>query len=169
MKLHLYEGGIRVPGIIRWPGRARPGQVSDEPVNGTDVLPTLCAIAGITVPADRTIDGASILPIFQGKPIERKVPLYWQYDRAIGQPKVAMREGDWKILANAALSQFELYDLRADPGETANLATQQPQRLRAMAARLSRLYSEIKAEGPSWPEFQRRGPRKTSNPKQTSQ
>jgi len=162
MKLHLYEGGIRVPGIIRWPGRTRPGQVSDEPINGTDVLPTLCAIAGIPVPADRTLDGASILPIFQGKPIDRKVPLYWQYDRAIGQPKVAMRERDWKILANAALSQFELYDLRADPGETTNLATRHPQRLKAMAARLRRLHSEIKAEGPSWPEFQRRARKRIS-------
>jgi len=162
MKLHLYEGGIRVPGIIRWPGQTRAGAVSDVPVNGTDLLPTLCAIAGIPVPHDRTIDGASLLPIFQGKPIERKVPLYWQYDKAISQQKVAMRAGDWKILASASLSQFELYNLRADPGETTNQAAHEPERLRSMAARLQRLYSEIKDEGPIWPVSQRHDPQHTS-------
>lgn len=168
MKLHLYEGGIRVPGIIRWPGRTRAGEVSDEPVNGTDVLPTLCEIAVINTPADRTIDGASILPIFKGEPVERKVPLYWQYDKAISTPKVAMRKGDWKILASSNLDRFELYDLRADPGETTNLADEQPLQLQAMAARLNRLHSEVGAEGLKWPKFQRRYPQKTSKQGSTS-
>jgi len=161
MKLHMYEGGIRVPGIIRWPGRTRAGQVCPQPVNGTDLLPTLCAISGSPLPSDRPIDGASILPIFEGRPIERKVPLYWQYDRAISEPKTAMRQGDWKILANAPPSQFELYNLSRDPGETTNLAAKQPQRLQAMAATLSRLYGEIKAEGPTWPVVEKPGQAKT--------
>lgn len=151
MKLHIYEGGIRVAGLIRWPGQTSPGQICNEPVCGTDVLPTFCAITGVQPPTDRPIDGANILPIFTGKPIERRVPLYWQYDRAIGEPKIAMRVGDWKILANAAVSQFELYNLRSDPGETCNLAAHEPERLKVMAKELSRLYSEIKAEGPTWP------------------
>ena len=158
-KLHLTEGGIRVPGIIRWPGRTRPGQVCLEPINGTDVLPTLCAIAGVEVPADRSIDGASILPIFDGKPIQRRVPLYWQYERALGQAKVTMRQGDWKILANNALSVLQIYNLRDDPGETRNLAAQHPERLKTMGAELSRLYSEIKTEGPTWPAWERPGPK----------
>jgi len=169
MKLHLYEGGIRVPGIIRWPGRARAGEVTDEPIHGTDILPTLCAIAGVDVPTDRAIDGTSMLPIFKGKPIKRKVPLYWQYDKAISDPKVAMREGNWKILATADLETFELYDLRADPGETTNLTGQYPQRFKAMADRLVRLHGEIRTEGPRWPEFQRRYPHKTGTSSAKSQ
>ena len=75
----LYEGGHRVPGIIRWPGHVKPGTVCDEPINGTDLLPTACELAGVPVPDDRPIDGVSILPVFDGKPLERQVPLYWQY------------------------------------------------------------------------------------------
>jgi arylsulfatase A len=160
MKLHMYEGGIRVPGIIRWPGKTRPGQVCHEPINNTDVLPTLCEIGGARVPTDRPIDGASITPIFAGGHIERKVPLYWQYDGAIGAPKVAMRQGDWKILAHADLETFELYNLKTDLKETTNLFDSEPERGRAMAETLKRLYAEIKAEGPTWPAWDPKRPRR---------
>ena len=151
MKLHLYEGGIRVAGIIRWPGHTRRGQVCREPINGTDVLPTLCELARVAPPADRAIDGASIVPIFEGRSIERTVPLYWQYDRAIGRPKVAMRQGNWKILAHKGLAEFELYNLEDDIGEKRDLAAKEPQRFKAMADRLGYLYRAVRAEGPTWP------------------
>lgn len=151
MKLHMYEGGIRVPGIIRWPGHTRPGQVCTEPINGTDVLPTLCELGGASVPTDRAIDGASILPVFEGKPVERTIPLYWQYDRAIGRPKVVMRQGDWKILAYKDLAEFELYNVREDIAEKRNLAAREPARLKTMSDRLAVLYAEVRAEGPKWP------------------
>lgn len=174
----MYEGGIRVPGILRWPGHTRPGTVSAEPVCGVDLLPTLCEIAGVAVPADRAIDGASLLPIFDGKPIERKTPLYWQYARAHSKPKVAMRVGDWKILAHldgkvpvlrpgvrqtaedvkwfktAELTTFELYNLRRDIGETTDLAEREPERLAEMSDRLRKLYDEIRAESPVWPPWE---------------
>ncbi|MBN1341336.1 MAG: sulfatase-like hydrolase/transferase [Phycisphaerae bacterium] len=155
MKLHMYEGGIRVPGIIRFPGHTKPGQVSHEPVCGTDILPTLCQLGGAKPPTDRPIDGASITPIFTGKPIERKVPLYWQYDRAISKPKTAMRQGDWKLLADADLRTFELYNLRKDLRETTNLIDRHPDRAKAMTDTLKRLHGEIKAEGPTWPAWDR--------------
>ena len=98
-KGHVYEGGIRVPGILRWPGHASPGQVSDAPISGVDLLPTLCAVTGIPVPRDRAIDGASFLPAVEGDSITRAKPLYWQYNRAGSQVKVALRDGNWKILA----------------------------------------------------------------------
>jgi len=158
MKLHLYEGGIRVPGIIRWPGRTKPGQVCGEPVNNTDLLPTLCALAGARVPADRPIDGASILALFDGKPVERQAPLYWQYDSAIGKPKAAVRQGDWKLLAHAGLQAFELYNLKDDLGERTDLAEKEPDRVNAMAAPLARLHREIQAEGPKWPTPRTRDP-----------
>ena len=153
MKLHMYEGGIRVPGIIRWTGHIQPGSVSHEPINGTDVLPTLCALAGVKEPGDRPIDGVSIVPLFTGGKVERKAPLYWQYDIALSSPfTVAMRRGDWKILADTDLTKFELYNLRNDIGENHNLAESEPEHLEAMKKTLMKLHAEIDAEAPVWPE-----------------
>ena len=155
MKLHMYEGGIRVPGIIRWPGRAKPGSVSSEPVNGTDVLPTLCDIAGAEVPQDRPLDGVSILPMLQGRKLKRSVPLYWRYDRAISKPfTVAMRQRDWKIIADTKLTKFELYNLKADLAEQTDLSQQEPRRLARMKETLKTLHAQIDAEGPQWPRQQ---------------
>ena len=151
MKLHMYEGGIRVPGIIRWPGNTKPGSVSHEPVNGTDILPSLCEMAGVEVPKDRPIDGTSFLPILQGIKLKRKIPLYWRYDRALSKPfTVAMRQGDWKILADNYMTKFELYNLRKDIAEQHNLATKHHHRLENMKKKLAKLNAEIDAEGPVW-------------------
>lgn len=156
MKLHMYEGGIRVPGIVRWPGRTRPGMTCREPITGTDVLPTLCEIASVGVPADRPIDGASILPIFRGKAIKRDVPLYWRYDKALSRPfTVAMRQGDWKILADTAMTRFELYNIKDDIAEELNLARAEPERLARMKKTLAGLHAKIDAEGPKWPKAER--------------
>ncbi|MCA9247612.1 MAG: sulfatase [Planctomycetales bacterium] len=172
----MYEGGIRVPGIVRWPRHTQPGSVSNEPVSGVDLLPTLCAVAGAPVPADRAIDGASFLPIFESQPIVRTKPLYWQFNRATSKPKVAMRMGDWKILAHldtpelrpgvdqtaaemkrfktADLTTFELYNLRNDISETTDVAAEQPERLATMAATLRESYYEMRDESPVWPAWE---------------
>jgi arylsulfatase A len=169
----LYEGGIRVPGMIRWPGQIEAGSESDEPVSGVDLLPTLCALTRMELPNDRKIDGSDICPLFEGESIKRATPLYWQFHHAANGPQVAMREGDWKILAytygenpgpgssitaeamehinSANLKSFELYNLKADIGETTNLAEREPARLEAMKARLTKLYREIQQENPTWP------------------
>jgi arylsulfatase A len=144
MKLHIHEGGYRVPGIISWPGKVQPGRVCAEPVCGVDVLPTLCALAGVKAPEDRPIDGASMLPIFEGKPIVRRTPLYWQYDRAISTPwQLSLREGSWKLLADGKLQKFELYNLADDTGESRDQAESQPGRVKAMAAAMRRLHGQI--------------------------
>jgi arylsulfatase A len=174
MKLHLYEGGIRVPGLLRWPGRAPAGRTVVEPISGVDLLPTLCAAAGIPAPAGGALDGADILPALEGRPLRRRRPLYWHYYNALGRPTAALRAGRWKILGipdrpaagpagsafdpvrdmdcikQARLVEFELYDLREDPAETANLAGSQPHRLRDLRDRLVNLYREVQAEGPVW-------------------
>jgi arylsulfatase A len=175
-KGHLYEGGIRVPGMIRWPGHTTPRSVCREPVSGVDVLPTICQIIDVPIPADRAIDGTSFLPIFGGEPVERKTPLYWQYNYARTKPKVVMRVGDWKILAHLSGPQlkpgaditaetqrsikqseiigYELYHLRRDIGETTDLAKKEPERLASMAAQLRKMYREVRDQTPIWPEWE---------------
>lgn len=155
MKLHLYEGGIRVPGVIRYPAMGKAGDVCHEPVNNTDLLPTLCALAHVEVPRDRAIDGASIVPIFDRKPVERERPLFWLYEKALGEPKVAMREGDWKMLAQLTKEgrphAFELYNVREDISEKHDLAESEPERVRRMGAILARYCGEVRKEAPAWP------------------
>lgn len=146
MKLHLYEGGIRVPGIVHWPGRTEAGATCNEPVCGTDILPTFCELAGAKLPDDRDLDGTSFTPILRGGKVERERPLYWRYDRAIGQPKVALRDGDWKILADNTLETFELYNLKDDIGETNDRAQREPIRLKSMIERLRALHHEIESD-----------------------
>ncbi len=171
-KAHLYEGGIRVPGIVRWPGRIKPGGVSDEPVSGVDLLPTACELAGIEPPKGREMDGASFTPVFDGRPIARTTPLYWQFNWAQSLPRIALRMGDWKLLAsldkpptvtnditienNAALKEaqpvaFELYNLRTDVGETTDLADREPDRLAGMRLAMLSLYIQVQDWGPMWP------------------
>ena len=148
-KLHMYEGGIRVPGIVRYPGHTTAGQTSDEPINNTDFLPTFCALAGGKLP-ERKLDGVNFLPALEGKPLTRPVPLYWQYNAALGGPKVALREGDWKILADGALKKFELYNLKTDIAESNDLAEKEPAKLKSLQEKLLALHAEVKAEGPVW-------------------
>lgn len=153
MKLSLYEGGHRVPAFIRWPRRLRPGQVSDEPVFGTDLLPTLCEIAGIDVPRDRALDGASWVPLFERHPISRRVPMYWEYVKtqkntiANRQDKwqYALRQGEWKLLADASLGAFELYNLLSDRAETTDLAGRHAERVAALAQELRRRRADVHA------------------------
>lgn len=171
----IYEGGIRVPGMVRWPGKARPGSVSDEPVCGVDFLPTACALAGIEPPRDRTLDGASFLPVLVGKAVERGTPLYWHFNGATSDVKVALRSGDWKILATldktpsprsnditeegersfkeAGLAAFSLYNLRQDIGETTDLAEKEPAKLAELRALMEAKYREVRAESPAWPAW----------------
>ncbi len=175
-KGHLYEGGIRVPGIIRWPGRTTPGSVSDAPVSGVDLLPTLCEAAGIDEPRDRALDGASIVPLFDGGTLNRGQPLYWQFNYASSEPKVAIRDGDWKLLAgldlpefppgadvteeqmralkSAELSGFELYNLADDIGETKELSAEQPEKLDELTAVMRALYRDVREESPVWPAWE---------------
>jgi arylsulfatase A len=147
MKLHMTEAGYRVPGIIRWPGHTRAGSISTEPVCNVDLLPTLCGIARVRLPK-RKLDGADLTPLFEGKPVKRPHPLYWQYDFAISRPwVVSLRDGPWKLLADAELDRFELYHLVEDVGESKNLAEKHPERVKQMAAVMKRLHEDIAAEG----------------------
>ena len=144
-----HEGGIRVPGIIRWPAKVQPGTVSDEPIIGTDIFTTVLAMNGISVPSDRTIDGESILPVFEGEKIERKLPLFWRTHVSQADNRVAMRIGEWKIVANDTLEEFELFHIQEDWQEKNDLSEAKPEKLKEMVTALRQLWSEISEEGPN--------------------
>ncbi len=146
MKLHVTEAGYRVPGILRWPARTKltAGSIVAEPVAAFDLLPTVCAAAGVALPADRALDGANFLSALNGAPVERKSPLYWQYDRAISRPwTLALRDGEWKLLSDAAMTRFELYRIGRDTGEEQNLALQHPEQVRRLTEKLRQIHREI--------------------------
>ena len=127
LKGQLYEGGIRVPLLVRWPGHVEAGRVSDAVCAGWDLLPTLAEAAGARVP--QGLDGVSLVPAWtRGAPVERDF-LYWEYADAGGWQ--AVRFGDWKALRRNITKNIpgaiELYDLAQDPDETRDLAAKRPE------------------------------------------
>jgi arylsulfatase A len=150
-KRDMHEGGIRVPGLARWPGRIKPGTTSEVPVIGSDMFPTMLAVAGVKPPADRTLDGVNVLAALEdtATKLDRPQPLFWRLLMA-PNAKVAMRVDDWKILANAELTEFELYNLATDVKETTDIKDKEPQRFAAMRDQLVKHNAAIDAEGPDW-------------------
>jgi arylsulfatase A-like enzyme len=121
-KRDLTEGGIRVPTIARWPGRAPAGTTSDHAGYFGDLLATAAEFAGAPPPEDH--DGISFLPAILGKEQKAHAALYWEfYERGSAQ---AVRMGDWKGIAKPFWGEVELYDLKGDLGETRNVAAQHP-------------------------------------------
>jgi arylsulfatase A-like enzyme len=148
----MYEGGIRVAGLARWPGQIKPGSTSAVPVIGSDLMPTALAAAGVATPAKRVLDGVNILPVLTGKAqaLERTQPLYWRLNLAPNNLHIALREGDWKILAAQDGSKYELYNLKTDPKESQDLKNVETERFERMKATLLAQTKAIEAEGPDW-------------------
>jgi len=152
-KRDLYEGGIRVPFIARWPGKIRPGATCDYPCAMWDVMPTCAELAGLEPPAG--IDGISYLPALLGQMDRQKKHkfLYWAFYERGG--KEAIRMGHWKGVRNNVMrapdSTLELYDLRTDVGETRNIAAKHPEVVR----QLDELMKSAYTESPLW-SFKRR-------------
>lgn len=166
-KRDLHEGGIRVPGLARWPGKIKPGTTSDVPVIGSDMFPTMLGIAGVEAPKDRTLDGVNALGALDGSiaRLERPQPLFWRLHMA-SNAKIALRVDDWKILANAGLTEFELYDLKNDPKEAFDLKDKESPRFENMKARLIEHNAKVETEGPDW--WQRLSPNGGSDPKKSA-
>ena len=156
------EGGIRVPGVVRWPGKIKPGTVSEVPVIGSDLFTTILAATGTEIPTDRVIDGVNIIPAFSGEPVERKIPLFWRTHVSPASNRVAMRIGDWKIVGNDVMTEFELYQINEDPRETTDLAAQNPEKFTEMKTKIIEVWKEIEADGPSdwWENGQGGRPKK---------
>lgn len=142
IKRDLYEGGIRVPMIVRWPGRISAGRVSDHPWAHWDILPTAAQIAGAKIPGG--LDGVSRLPTLLGQRQPVAPPLYWEfYERGFDQ---ALRTGDWKAVRRGVDGQVELYNLKSDPGETTDLAGRSPE----MLLRVTELLQKSRTESELW-------------------
>lgn len=156
-----YEGGIRVPGIVRWPGHIKPGTVSDVPVIGSDIFATVLDVCGIPLPTDRVIDGVSMLPAFAGQPVERTIPLFWRTHVSGPDDRVAMRIGDWKLVGDETLTKFQLFNIQKDWKEEDNLAAAMPEKTTEMKRILLDLWADIEAEGPrEWWENDKQHPKK---------
>lgn len=140
-KATLYEGGIRMPFIVRWPGTIAPGQLNASSVLcSVDLLPSLCAISGTALPQDYPLDGEDMSKVLLGTgQTERAKPLFWEFgknkDNRVS-PHIAVRDGDWKLLVNADGSSVELYNMKTDFLEKINVAasnTEVVNRLKPMA------------------------------------
>ena len=145
-KLALWEGGIRMPFIVRWPGHVPAGRVDERSVLGAvDLFPTLCALAGAKLPEGFRFDGFDVTPVLAGKEWTRERPLFWEYGRNNNSfkfgpdksPNLAIRQGDWKLLRNTDGSEVHLFDLAKDPGEKTNLAAQNPKIVKDLAEKLT--------------------------------
>ena len=136
-KGHVYEGGIRVPLIIRGPG-IRKEAVDDTPLSSIDHFPTIAELAGLDTSAIKGIDGVSYASLLSARPTIPQRPLYWHYphySNQLGRPASAVRLGDYKLILFHEDRHLELYNLKADIGEEHDLAPTQP----AKTAELSRL------------------------------
>jgi len=133
----VYEGGLRIPLIVRWPGHVPAGKKVDAPVINTDWLPTLMDLAGLPVPLG--LDGVSLSPLLNGRGPAPERSLFWHFPHYTNQgsrPSGAVRQGNWMLVEYYDEDKAELYDLRSDPGESRDLAAQQPQQVAHMHAAL---------------------------------
>ncbi len=171
-KSDIWEGGIRVPGIMRWPARIQAGATSSEPVGVVDMLPTLAALAEVASPADRAIDGTDLTPLFRGESITRERPLFWFFYR--NSPQMALRSGDWVLngfiddpvekrihwlssedmpfIKASTPTRFELFNVRTDIGQQNNLAASESARLAELKTQMVALHREVVEEGDDWTE-----------------
>ena len=157
----LYEGGIREPMIVRWPGTIKPGTYCDVPVISIDFYPTFLEIAGITKPENLLLDGENILPLFTGGGEFSERAIFWHFPAYLQAsnnllpdliwrttPVSVIREGDWKLLEFFEDGHLELYNLKNDISESDNLAEQMPEQAKSLHNKLLNWRAKINAPVP---------------------
>ena len=171
-KSNLWEGGHRVPGIFRWPGKIKGGTTCDVPISGVDFLPTICKFTDSEIPKDRKIDGTSLAELLTGKTetLTRETPLYWFFYRL--NPALAIREGKWSLIAdtndserpkthglieedlpfikNSKPTRFYLYNLETDLAQKTDVSQKYPEVMERLKAKAIKLHAEVVEEGPVW-------------------
>jgi arylsulfatase A-like enzyme len=134
----MYEGGIREPLLVRWPGVVAAGRVIDTPVSSPDFFPTLLEVAGSKPVSGQILDGVSLVPLFRGGTLPERA-LFWHYPHygnQGGAPGAAIRRGNWKLIEWMEDQRVELFDLSRDPGEQTDLAHRDPKRAAALRTEL---------------------------------
>jgi arylsulfatase A len=170
MKLWTTDAGFRVTGIMQWPDKIEPGQTSDQVVSALDFLPTFCTLAEIDLPPNHELDGTNFLPVLTGKKITRVKPLLWAYYNALNEHRVAMRDGEWKVLAKLDLEKkyqnlnnqniaeirsakfidFEVYKITEDIHEDNNILTESPNKIKKLRKKLEEYYLELLKDSYTW-------------------
>jgi len=142
-KRSIYEGGVRVPFLVRWPGKIPAGKINHSSVvGGVDFIPTLCKLTGVDASAATDPDGEDMSDVLLGADRARTRSLFWEWRyRVFGRPvdmppRLAIRDGDWKLLMNPDRSRVELYNIPADPMELDNQAAAKPDLTEKLAAKL---------------------------------
>lgn len=148
----LYEGGIREPMIVRWPGKTAPGSECAAPVISTDFYPTMLAMAGLPLRPRQHVDGRSLVPLLKQEGKLHREAIYWHYPHygnQGGSPGGAVRSGDWKLIEFFGPKRVELYNLAEDLGEDHNLAEEEPERAARMLEMLRAWQREVGARMPT--------------------
>jgi arylsulfatase A-like enzyme len=162
----FYEGGIRVPLIMSWPGEIEPGSLCETPVTGVDYMPTFAELAGASLPTSQPVDGVSVVPLMKGDSIAER-SIFWHYPLYLSgkiqvkpvygtermywrtTPCSVVRTGDWKLIQYFESGTLELYNVREDIGEQNNLVAQFPERVDRMLKTLQSWQVETNADIPT--------------------
>jgi arylsulfatase A-like enzyme len=148
----LYEGGIREPAIIKWPGETTPGSVSDAVITSMDFYPTILEMTGQPLRPDLHIDGKSLVPLLKNKTDKIHNTAYFHYphhSNQKGSPSGAIREGDYKLIVSFNDNRVELYNIKKDIGEKENLAAKLPRKRDKLYAKLRKWWIEVDAQFPT--------------------
>ncbi len=145
----VYEGGIREPFLIKWPGVTKPGSVSDTPVVSMDFYPTILEIAGLPARPGQHLDGVSLASVLKGGGEPKRDALFWHYPHYSNQggfPGGAVRMGDWKLVERYEDGRVSLFNLKDDIGERNDLADKEATRVKRMREKLHAWYREVDAK-----------------------
>lgn len=151
-----HEGAVREPLVVKWPGHTQPGSKSDEMVIGTDLYPTMLQIAGLPQRPNEHLDGISIAPLLAGETTTLpRQSLYWHYPHYHRtRPYSAVRNGDWKLIEFLEDGRLELFNLKTDPLETSDIASENPRKAEELLAELNTwrgdVGAQMMAENPNW-------------------
>ncbi len=147
----MYEGGIREPLIVRWPGVAQPGSILDAPVSSPDFFPTLLEAAGAKPASGQLLDGISLVPVLRGGAAPERA-IFWQYPHygnQGGAPAAAVRRGPWKLIHWFEDDRFELFNVVTDIGEATDLAAREPARVASLRSELAAWQRSVGAKFPT--------------------
>jgi arylsulfatase A-like enzyme len=147
----MYEGGVRVPLIVHWPGVTAPGNTSDTPISSTDFYDTIAEMTGTAVPGNQGVDGRSLVPLLRQTGSLDRERFYWHYPHYHGAgntPSGAIRSGSYKLVQYFATGEVELYDLSQDRREQNDLSGKRPTLTDSLLKQLQSWRDRVDAQMP---------------------